>query len=112
MSSGNYRHRIDIYTATKQQDTLSGEELDQWTLAFQTMANFSSLSVRDFIAAAAAQSKISGEFTLHYRDGFPSEFRIKHAGKIYKPEGVMPDDKSGRKKLNIPVSESTDVLVG
>jgi SPP1 family predicted phage head-tail adaptor len=108
MSSGKFRHRIDIYTVTKQQDQQSGEMLEQWNMSFQTMADFSSLSVKDFIAAAAAQSQISGEFTVHYREGFPGEFRICHAGKVYKPEGVMPDDKSGRQKLIIPVSETKE----
>ncbi|MEL4247762.1 phage head closure protein [Shewanella xiamenensis] len=112
MASGKLRHRIDVFTSQKQQDPLTGEMQDQWTLAFKTMAGFEPLSVKEFIAASAAQSQISGKFEIHFRPEFPSEFRIRHAGKVYKPEGALPDSQSGHQRIIIPVSETKDVLVG
>ncbi|QQK59715.1 phage head closure protein [Shewanella sp. LC6] len=112
MASGKLRHRIDVFTSQKQQDPLTGEMKKNWVPAFKTMADFMPLSVKDFIAASAAQSQISGKFEIHFRPEFPSEFRIRHAGKVYKPEGVLPDIKSGHQRIIIPVSETNDVLVG
>ena len=65
------------------------------------------LSARAFIAAQAAQSEVTGQLVMRYRPSLQvdSTMRIRHGGKIYNIEGVLPDNESGREHITLPYSE-------
>lgn len=105
MSAGAYRHKIEVERKVVTGQNSSGAEQVEWQLAFTTLAKYKALSVRDFIAASAAKSQISGKFTIRYRDIEPGVYRLLWRGVIYKIHGFLPDEKSGRESLTIPVSQ-------
>ncbi len=71
-------------------------------------AGIEPLSARDFIAAQAVQSEVTARIVIRYREGVTAAMRIKHAGRLYTIHGVLPDAKSGREYLTLPVSEGVN----
>nr|WP_298117427.1 phage head closure protein [uncultured Pseudomonas sp.] len=106
--AGRLRHRIAIQQKIETQDTTTGAIAHTW----QTIAGLDSvpaaiepLSVRDLMAAQAAQSEITARITIRYRAGLDATMRILHKDKIYNPAGWLPDQDSGLEYLTAPVSQ-------
>lgn len=100
LKAGRLRHRIVIQQNVPVQDPETGEMLNVW----QTVPGCNSvpcaiepLSVREFIAAQAIQSKVTTKITIRYREGMSSAFRLLHESKnvYYEVSGFLPDAKSG-----------------
>ncbi|SDS03375.1 phage head-tail adaptor, putative, SPP1 family [Halopseudomonas litoralis] len=105
MRNGPLRHRITLQQRVQVQDPVTGEVVPGWIDWARPMARIEPLSARDFIAAKAAQSEVTGRIVIRYREGVLPTMRILYRGKVYSIHGVLPDTKSGREYLTLPVSE-------
>ncbi|WP_034127819.1 phage head closure protein [Pseudomonas fluorescens] len=108
MRAGDLRHRIIIQRPEHTQDPVTGEMTPSWAEVAKTWASIEPLSARDFIAAAANQSKVSARIVIRYRTGIDSTMRILHRDKIYNVEGVLADKVSGLEYLTLPCSEGVN----
>lgn len=109
IKAGNLRHRIDIEQRQRLQDSSTGETTETWVPLWQSVpASIEYLSVRDFIASRTAQSEIVARITVRYREGLNASMRIVHNGKIYNPQGWLPDNDSGLEYLTAPCSEGVN----
>lgn len=109
MRAGPLRHRITIQQRSQLQDPETGEMITGWTdwpqPGAKHWARIEPLSARDFIAAQAVQSQVTGRIVLRYREGMLPTMRILYRNKIYSIHGVLPDADSGLEYLTLPVSE-------
>lgn len=105
LQAGKLRHRITLQHNLQTQDPQTGAMLDGWADVAQLWARVEPLSVRDFIAAQAAQSLVSHRITLRYRAGLQAGMRVLHGAAVYRVLGVLPDPRSGREYLTLPCSE-------
>ncbi len=104
--AGRLRHRVAIQARASVQDEDTGEMVPGW----KTIAGLESvpcaiepLSARDFIAAQAGQSQVTARIVMRYR-ALAQTVRFVHGDTIYTPAGMLPDAKSGREYVTIPVS--------
>lgn len=109
LKAGKLRHRITIEAPVETRDPDSGEVLVSWTpLYTKVAAAIEPLSVKEFIASKTLQSQITAHITIRYRDGLTAKMRINHNGKIYNPEGWLPDVDSGLEYLTAPVTQGVN----
>lgn len=101
----NLRHRVAIQSLVPVQDDTTGNITDTWSTFATVWAEIRPLNAREFIAAAAAQSKVTEMVTIRYIAGVKQSMRILHRAQILNVEGVLPDQKSGIEYLTLPVSE-------
>lgn len=105
--SGVLRHRIAIQERLEEQDSDTGEITHIW-VTVSGMSNVPAeivpLSAKEFISAQAMQSEIVARVVIRYRDGIEPAMRVVHNGKVYDIKGVLPDPKTGREWLTLPVS--------
>jgi SPP1 family predicted phage head-tail adaptor len=66
------------------------------------------LSGREFIAAAAQQSKVSTRITIRWRAGVNHLQRLLYDGRVFNIEAVLPDNRSGREWLTLMCSEGVN----
>lgn len=105
IDSGKLNKIITIQQPVKSQDPVSGDEVVVWENLFTDIyAAIEPLSVRDFVAAQAAQSEIVARVIIRYREGLTASMRILHKSEIYSPAGWLPDMESGVCYLTAPVS--------
>ncbi|WP_236233214.1 phage head closure protein [Pseudomonas tohonis] len=106
MEAGKLRHRVTFQALAVQQDPVSGDTVKVWVTVWPDVpAAIEPLSARDYLAAKAQQSEVSARIVIRYRDGVLPTMRVLHRGKIYAIAGVLPDQRSGREYLTLPVSE-------
>lgn len=108
MQIGKLRHRVRIEAPAATQDPNTGEMVPGWALVDTVWASVEPLSAREFIAAQAGQSEITARVVMRYRDGIKPTMRLVHRGQVYDIKGVLPDPKSGRHYLTLPVSEGVN----
>lgn len=108
MRAGDLRHRVELQRPVFSQDPVTGEMTPAWVEVAKIYAAIESLSARDFLAAAAAQSKVSARIVIRYRAGIDPTMRIVYRDKIYNIEGVLADPKSGLDYLTLPCSEGVN----
>jgi head-tail adaptor len=117
--AGILRRRVNIQERIESQNQESGAIESRWELVFENEpAAIEPLSVKDFIAAKAAQSEISVRVTLRWHPEFeaprtdgrigPREFRIVEGAKVYWPAGFKPDRKYGDEFVVAPCSENLE----
>ena len=108
MRSGKLRHRITIQERSKSQDATTGEEVKTWINFATVSASIEPLSVKDLLAAQGVKSEMTARITIRYLDDITPDMRILYRDKTYNIEGVLPDMKSGREYLTLPVSEGVN----
>lgn len=108
MRAGKLRHRITIERPGQTQDPVTGEMIPGWQKVATVWADKRPSSAREFKQSQAGQSEVTGEFVIRYREGIEPTMRIRHRGKVYNIEGVLPDDRSGREHLTLPYSEGVN----
>ncbi|WP_300747492.1 phage head closure protein [Pseudomonas sp.] len=108
MRAGELRHRVELQRPLFTQDPVTGEMTPTWLEVARLYASIEPLSARDFLAASAAQSKVSARVVIRYRAGVDSTMRIIHRDKIYNIEGVLADKVSGLDYLTLPCSEGVN----
>ncbi|MBW5800065.1 phage head closure protein [Halomonas elongata] len=105
MQAGKLRHRITLQRYEDQKQGPSGELIGRWIDVATVWASIEALSAREFIAAQSTQSEITVRITIRYRPGLDATMRAVHDGAIYNIHGVLPDPRSRRHYLTLPVSE-------
>lgn len=105
MQAGKLRHFVTLQRNDQKQDPKTGAMLDHWVDVAPLWASVEPLSVRDFIAAQAAQSVISHRVTIRFRAGVHAGMRVLHGAAVYRVLGALPDPRSGREYLTLPCSE-------
>lgn len=101
------RHRVTLQKFTQTRDEM-GAVVETWVDVATVWASIEPLSAREFIAAQSAQSEVSARIVIRYREGVMAKMRILHGSRIYNIEGVLPDPRSGREYLTLPVSEGVN----
>lgn len=64
--------------------------------------------MREFIAGQAVQSQVTARVTVRHREGLNASMRILFRGRIYNPQGWLPDPDSGLEHLTAPCSEGVN----
>lgn len=108
IAAGRLRHRIRIERAQRIRDQASGGWVNDWQpFAEGVPAEIAPLSVRDFIQSGSRQAEVTGRILIRFIPGFKNTDRIvdEVTGAIYAVVGILPDDKTGRGYLTIPVKE-------
>lgn len=112
IAAGKLRHRVSLqrYVTTRDPDT--GDVIQDWAEVAKIWASIEPLSVREFNAAAASQSKVTTRIQIRYRDDVDHTMRIVHmkrsVAKIYNIEGVLPDKDSGLEYITLAASEGVN----
>lgn len=113
IAAGRLRHRVSLQRNEPTQDQSTGEILDKWVEYAKVWASVEPLSAREFISAAATQSKITTRITIRYMDGVDASMRIVHtkrgAQRVFNIEGVLSDRESGLEYLTLPCSEGVSI---
>lgn len=110
MEAGRLRHKVELQQPTTTQDPTTGEMLVTWTKVASVWAAVEPASVSAFVAAAAAQSEVKGQFIIRKRDNIDATMRFIHRGDAYRILGVLPDKESGNEYMTCPVSEGVRVV--
>lgn len=105
MRPGELRHRISIEAQTQTQDPSTGAISSSWSpVVVDLPAHVTPVSVREFIASQAGQAEIVARIVIRYRPDIDATMRVLHDGQVYDIQGVLPDPKTGREYLTLPVS--------
>jgi SPP1 family predicted phage head-tail adaptor len=105
MESGRLRHFVTIQTVTDVQDEDTGNITPTPSTFAEVWAAVEPLSAREFIAAAASQSKVTARIVIRYLAGIKPSMRIVHGDHTYLVEAILEDPKSGLEYITLPVSE-------
>lgn len=112
MKVGRLRHRIKLQTSGETHDPDTGEMTGGGWADTVTgePADIAPMSGREFVAAAALQTRVTTRITIRYRDGVNTKMRAidEATGKVYGIEAVLPDPKSGREYLTLMCSEGEE----
>lgn len=105
LQAGRLRHRLQIQEKRAGRDPDTGAVVSMWVTVATPRGSFEPLSARDFVAAAAAQTKLSARSVIRYRADVREKMRLRHAGKAFLIQGALPDKESGREYLTLLLSE-------
>ena len=105
MRAGALSHQVQIQSLVSVQDPNTGIITNAWTTFATVWAEVRPLSSREFIAAAASQSKVSATMKIRYLAGIKPSMRVLDGANVYNVEGVLPDPQSGREWITLPCSE-------
>lgn len=109
MDPRKLRHRITIQQKQVTQNGTTGEMTTAWVdLHANVPAEIAPVSVREFISSQALQSGITTRVMIRYRAGLTADMRILHNGKVYNPQGWLPDPDSGLQYLTAPCTEGVN----
>ncbi|WP_081034016.1 phage head closure protein [Comamonas thiooxydans] len=109
IAAGKLRHLVSLQQRQTGRDPEDGAVIDLgWVEVAQLWASIEPLSAREFIAAAANQSKVSARIVTRRDKRVTAAMRFVHDGCIYNIEGVLPDPVSGREYQTHPVSEGVN----
>jgi SPP1 family predicted phage head-tail adaptor len=105
LSSGDLRHhQITIQAPVLTKDS-NGADIQDWEDVYENVnAKVVPLSVGQFIAASASQSKILGRLIIRSRPGLAANQRVLHRGQIYDIGEWLPDPESGHEFVTAPYS--------
>jgi len=104
LDAGKLNQRVTLQAFSTERDS-EGAVTEEWTDVATVWASVEPLSAREFVQAAATQSKVTARIVIRYRDDVVPTMRAVHRGKTYNIEGVLPDKDSGLEYLTLPVSE-------
>ena len=114
IDAGKLRHRIAIQEYQFiEQDPSTGEEKRDWASIHECWAAIEPVSAREFVAAQAAQSKVTTRITIRYADDIDASMRVVHVKrgkqKVYNIEGILADKDSGLEYLTLVCSEGVSI---
>jgi len=112
VTAGSLRHAIRIEELVTEvdssgeavQDAVTGEVSRSWQSIASPWAAILPSSGREFIAAQATQSKVTGKMIIRYRDGVTAGMRVVHNTKIFNIEAILSDTDSGIEYLTLLTS--------
>jgi SPP1 family predicted phage head-tail adaptor len=102
--AGALRHRVTFQHRVTTRDA-DGAVAETWFDVFPNIpANIVPLSAREFVAGGEVQGEVQARIELRYMPGILDTMRAKHGATVYAIKGVLPDNKGGRRWLNVMVS--------
>lgn len=107
LAAGDLRHRVTLQANVTTRDEY-GSTVTAWQDVAIVWAAVLPSSGREFIAAAAARSEVTGKIVIRYRDDVDASMRVVHRGKFYNILAVLPDADSGIEHLTLMVAEGVD----
>ena len=109
LKAGDLRHhRITIQVRVLEKDS-QGDDVWEWVNLYTGVpAAKVPLSVNQFMAAQAQQSRIKGRFVIRQRPGLDVKHRVLHNDLVYEIEGWLPDPESGREYITAPYGEGVN----
>lgn len=105
MRAGRFRHLVEIMRLVPAKDPSTGVVSESWVLFKRMWASIEPLTGRDFVSADQVQAKVSSKVVMRWTSGILPSMRVHHDGHVYRIHGVVPDKKSGREGLTLPVTE-------
>lgn len=109
LAAGDLRHFVRIEKPQSYQNQQTGELCTRWVMVAQVYAQIVPSSVREFMAAKAEQSEVTGRIVIRHRSDVNATMRIVHKGTAYQILGVLADPVSGIEYLTLPVSSGVRV---
>lgn len=103
MKSHRLRHRVSIQRRVETDDPVAGRRSTWVDVATDVPAGIEPLSVREFASANQVHGQLQARIVMRWRDDIDPTMRIVHGEVIYDIAGVLPDAKSGREHITIPV---------
>lgn len=103
--------RLSLERPVQTKSQTSGGTVETWELVQDGIpAEKSALGAREFIAAQATQSQITGKIVMRWMDGIKANMRLRDelTGEIYNIAGALPDTKTARRYLTLLVSEGVN----
>lgn len=107
-AAGKLNHRVELWSQNTTQD-VNGNPVFVWSPQGSVWAEVVPLSAREFVSAAAMQSKVVARITLRYRSDIQPTWKIRFRSIWYNIEGVLPDAVSGLEYMTLPVSYGIEV---
>lgn len=106
LAAGRLRHSVILQSPSYAQDPVTGENVLTWVDRGTVRAGIEPLSVREFIAAQAAQSETSVNLIIRHNGEIDATWRAVHfvRGTIYNIHGVQGDKESGLEYQILPCS--------
>lgn len=109
MKAGKLRHWLTFEKPGEPEQDSDGALVETWVdafeISFRMPCHVETLSGRELLAAQALASKATHRITTRYRSGFTASMRATSTeGTIYNIEAVLPDDKSGRRWVELLAS--------
>lgn len=109
VASGRLRHKVALQEQTMTQDPVTGAPTTTWVTVAEVWAEVAPLSAREFLAANAEQSEVTGKIVLRYRDDVNAAWRVVFREKWFSIKGVLPDADSGREHMTLLTGEGVRV---
>lgn len=93
MRIGQLRYRVDVEHKVTTQDPEYGTDIVTWALLAQAWAKVIGISGREYLQSNLEHAATTYRVTMRYRADIDTSMRIKHAGKYYGIEAILPDDR-------------------
>lgn len=110
LAAGRLRHKVLIQYPLTTQNPETGAMDIVWTDLGSVWASVEPASVREFIAAGAEQSELSGKIIMRRRDDVNATMRVVYRGLVYQILGVLTDPVSGLEYMTLPVGEGVRIV--
>lgn len=109
LQAGRLRHKVELQSLLSVQDPVSGLVTESWQTYARVWAAMEPASAREFMAAAAEQSKVSGKAIIRHRTDVNASHAILYRGKRYEILGVLEDPVSMLEYITLPFGEGVRV---
>jgi SPP1 family predicted phage head-tail adaptor len=106
LAAGRLRYRFRLEEEVVTQNPTTGSVKSSWrTVVEHIPGEYVPMSAREFVESGATQAEVTGRVTIRYRDGVRPSMRLidESSGVAHGIVGVLPDPKSGREYLTLPV---------
>lgn len=104
MLTQRLRHRVRIEQRVNVSDPLGGVVTTWSTFADDVPAEVVPLSARELLSANQIHGEVVARITVRWMAGLDPTMRIIHGADIYNIAGVLPDNRSGRMHITLPVT--------
>lgn len=98
------RHRVTIERLVPVQDEIGGEARKWVAWASSVPAEILPISAGELLAANQVHGEVVARIVIRWRSGVEPSMRVVHGDDVYQIAGVIPDNKSGREHITLPVS--------
>lgn len=117
VKAGRLRHWLafEMLDPNGQTTDSDGAHVETWVPAFVPNhvmpCEVTPISGREFLAAAALQSKVTHRIKVRFREGFAANMRAstERGGLVYNVEAVIPDPDSGIRYLTLLASSGVSL---
>lgn len=92
----NRDQRVTIQSLSTVQDATTGNVDTGWITFATVYAAVEPLTSREFLAAAATQSKVTARIIIDRLAGILPSMRVVHGSHVYKIEGILESANSVR----------------